>query len=138
MSALLDSVDELYSGVVSEPGDWNDQRFDDWASSLGESSALDKTSSKYVRRVVTAARKLRTFWLSRPDGREGDWRSRVDAALGNRAWRPVLDLSMHELQRDPSYELFERTSDLFRSVNHEPFLDGLGYEAYLETRPRPR
>jgi len=135
MSALLDSVDELFRGVVTEPGEWNDQRFDDWASSLGESSALDKTSSKYVRRVMTSARKLRTFWLSQPGVRQDDWRSRVDVALGNRAWRPVLDLSMYELHRDPSYELFERTSDLFRSVNHEPFLDGAGFEAYLETKP---
>ncbi|MFV2000336.1 MAG: hypothetical protein ACC654_08255 [Acidimicrobiia bacterium] len=136
MSALLDSVDVLYRGVVSEPGEWNDQRFEDWANSLGESSALDKASSKYVRRVMTSARKLRTFWLSQPGSQEDDWRSRVDLALGNRAWRPVLDLSMHELEKDPSYELFERTSDLFRSVNHEPYLDGIGFDAFLETRPR--
>jgi len=137
MSALLDSVDALYRGVVSEPGEWNDQRFEDWANSLGELSALDKASLKYVRRVMTSARKLRTFWLSQPGGQEGDWRSRVDLALGNRAWRPVLDLSTYELQKDPSYELFERTSDLFRSVNHEPYLDGIEFEAFLETRPRP-
>ncbi len=135
MSALLDSVDELYRGVVTEPGEWNDQSFDDWTSSLGDSTALDKTSSKYVRRVMTSARKLRMFWLSQPDGPEDDWRSRVDIALGNRAWRPVLDLSMHELERDPSHELFERTSDLFRSVNREPFLDGAGFEAYLDSKP---
>jgi hypothetical protein len=135
VSALLDSVDVLYSGVVSEPGVWNDQRFEDWANSLGESSTLDKTSSKYVRRVMASARKLRTFWLDQPDGSESDWRSRVDSALGNRAWRPVLDLLMYELKRDPSYELFERTSDLFRSVHHEPYLDGIGYDAFLETMP---
>jgi len=135
VSQLLDSVDALYRGVVTDPDAWNDQHLEDWALSVADSSTLDKTSARYVRRVLASARKLRTFWLSQADGLESDWRSRVDLALGNRAWRPVLDLSMHELQNDPSYELFERTSDLFRSVHRELYLDGIGYQAFLETKP---
>lgn len=137
MSALLDAVEDLYRGVVTEPGEWNDQRFADWSAAVSETDTIDKTSSKYVRRSMTSARKLRTFWLSDPGGTEDEWRSRVDLALGNRAWRPLLDLSMYELEKDPSYELFHRTSGLFRSVNLEPYLDGISYEAFLETRLRP-
>jgi len=131
LSALLDAVDALYSGVVTEPGSWNDRRFEDWSEAIGESSELDKTSVKYVRRVMTSARKLRAFWLDRPVDDETDWQSRVDIALGNRAWRPVLDLSTHLLDVYPSAEVFERASFLFRSVNHEEFLDGVSYDEWM-------
>ncbi|MCL1594186.1 MAG: hypothetical protein M3132_07550 [Actinomycetia bacterium] len=132
MSALLDAVDVLYRGVVSEPGAWNDRRLEDWSETLGEFSELDRASAKYIRRVMTAARKLRAFWSEHPVDEGIDWRSRVDLALGNRAWRPVLDLATYLLSIDPSPEVFERTSILFRTVNHEQFIDGITYEEWIE------
>ncbi len=132
MSTLLDAVDTLYSGVVSEPDAWNEQKFADWSDGLADSAELDRVAAKYVRRVMSASRKLQVFWSERSVDEATDWQSRVDLALGNRAWRPVLDLATHLLSTHPSPEVFEQASVLFRMVNHELFLDGVSYQEWID------
>ena len=132
MSALLDAVDTLYAGVVSEPDAWNEQKFVDWSDGFADSTELDRVAAKYIRRVMSAGRKLQVFWSARLVDETIDWQSRVDLALGNRAWRPVLDLATHLLSTQPSHEAFARASLLFRMVNHELFLDGVSYEEWIE------
>jgi len=134
VNSLLSEVDQLYLGVVCDPEAWNEQRFADWAESAAGGTAIDRVIAKYLRRVLSVARKLQAFWVGQVARPELDWRSRVDLALGPRAWRPVLDLATHLLDAEPSEELFDRTSRLFRLVNNEPYLDGIGYEAWAEDR----
>jgi len=134
VNGLLGEVDQLYLGVVCDPQAWNEQRFADWAESATGSRAIDRIVARYMRRILSVARKLQAFWANQVARPELDWRSRVDLALGPRAWRPVLDLAKHLLDAEPSEELFDRTGRLFRLVNNEPYLDGIGYEAWAEDR----
>ncbi len=129
---LLDDVDRLYEGVVTDPDSWIEQRFIDWSESVISGGEIDREISKHLRRVMATARKLRVFWADRPDRPDLEWRSKVDIALGPRAWRPVLNLATVLLDSDPEEELFKRTAGLFRIVNNAPYLDGIGYEKWSE------
>ena len=129
---LLDEVDRLYSGVVSDPDMWIEQRFVDWSESVSAGGDVDRIAGKYLRRILTTARKLRVFWTESADRRDLDWRSKVDIALGPRAWRPVMDLALALLESDSSEEVFDRSAELFRIVNNQPYLDGIDYEKWSE------
>ncbi len=129
---LLDEVDRLYGGVVTEPEAWSDQRFVDWSEAVAAADGMDRATARHLRRILTTARKLRSFWATAEDRPDLGWRSRVDLALGPRAWRPVLDLASDLLEAEPSEELFERTAELFRVVNNQPYLDGIEYGQWVE------
>lgn len=135
---LLDDVDRLYEGCVMESDRWTEQAFVDWVEGVGTSESIDREVARYVRRCVNAARKLAAFWS---DGDVADppheWRSRVDMALGTRAWRPQLDLAMALLDRTPTPETFEVVSVLFPVVANQPFLDGIDFDEWLENREVP-
>jgi len=135
---VLDEVDQLYRLAVTEPSAVTDQAILDWTDGVAGDSEIDRHGAKYVRRCVNAARKLAAFWSARePAGADPtDWPSRVDLALGVRAWRPQLELARHLLDVSPNTETYDRTAQLFRIVNNEPFLDGLSYEGWLETQQR--
>jgi hypothetical protein len=64
-----------------------------------------------------------------------EWPSRVDLALGVRAWRPQLELARHLLVIAPDRVIYDKAGELFRIVNNEPFLDGMSYEVWLEISP---
>jgi hypothetical protein len=135
VSSLLVEIDVLYEGCVTNPQRWHDQAFADWAEGVSASYDLDRVSARLIRRALTMARKLATFWLDHADvGGTEDWRSRVDRALGPRAWRPQLDLAEHLLATDPDPDVFAVVADLFPVVRNQPYLDGIGYEAWLEGR----
>jgi len=129
---LLDEVDGLYDSVVSDPESWIEQRFIDWSDSISAGGEIDRDVAKRLRRILATARKLRAFWCGHVDRPDLEWRSRVDLALGPRAWRPVMDLAMLLLESDPSEDLFDRAADLFRIVTNQPYLDGIGYEKWSE------
>ncbi|MGI9585732.1 MAG: hypothetical protein ACR2N7_09105 [Acidimicrobiia bacterium] len=131
MSGILDDIDELYEGCVMAPGRWNSQAFADWSEAVAATNELDKQQAKYVRRAITAARKLRDFWMDRTGAAPDDWRSRVDVAMGPRAWRPQLDLAEQLLVTSPSPEAFDRVSTLFPLVMNEPYLDGITYDDWV-------
>lgn len=135
MSGLLEDVDALYCGVVEEPDTWNDQRLGDWIDSVALGYTIDKAIARALRRVLTTAGKLRAFWLAAPDRPDLDWVSKVDLALGPRAWRPVLDLARQVLASDPDPESFERVAELFRVVHNEPFLGGISFETWSRENP---
>jgi hypothetical protein len=128
---ILAAVDRLYEGVVMEPESWNERAFADWAEELAAGD-LSRDQARGVRRCLRMAQRLRAFWV------EGgsvvvaeDWRTRVDVALGPRAWRPTLELARDGLDDEPSPELFELVRERFRSVNSEPWLEGVSYEEWL-------
>ena len=133
---VLDEVDRLYELAVTEPSSVNDQAILDWTEGVAAGSEIDRHSAKYVRRCVNAARKLAAFWSAREPARSHplEWPSRVDLALGVRAWRPQLELAQYLLEAAPGIETYEKVAELFRMVNNEPFLDGVSYEVWTETR----
>jgi hypothetical protein len=138
LSGLLVEIDVLYEGCVTNPRRWREQDFVDWAEGVSVGYDLDRTSAKMIRRALTMARKLAAFWLDHADlGGTDDWRSKVDIALGPRAWRPQLDLAEHLLATDPDPDVFAVVADLFPIVRNQPYLDGIRYEAWLEARPTP-
>ncbi len=131
---VLDEVDQLYELAVTSPASFNDQMIQDWSEGVAGGYEIDRLGAKYVRRCVNIAKKLAAFWSAR-DPVQGDlaeWPSRVDLALGVRAWRPLLELAQHVLDMTPDELTYEKTAELFRIVNNEPFLDGMSYEAWSE------
>ena len=133
---LLSRIDELYRGVVLQPEAWDDSSLSDWldGAALGEDRALSKDLARELRRCVRSAQRMREFWSvidsSRPAD-AGDWRTRVDMALGARAWRPTLAIAQLGLQENPSEDLFEEVRDRFRVVNSERWMDGVDYADWL-------
>lgn len=130
--SLLDEVDELYRAAVLEPDRWSDQTTADWAESLSMSDELDKVAAKHLRRIIRVAEKLQRFWADDPRKADGaiDWKSRVDIALGVRAWRPVLDLGSHLHEEQPDEEIFEVVAELFRVVNNAEWMEGMSYSEW--------
>ena len=134
--SVVEEVDRLYEIAVTAPLSLNDQAIQDWSDGVSVGFELDRQGAKYVRRCLNSARKLASFWAERGSRNEDlmDWRSRVDLALGVRAWRPQLELAQHVLDVAPSYETYDATARLFRLVNNEPFLDDMTYELWLTGR----
>jgi hypothetical protein len=135
MSGILTEVDRLYEGCVTDPHRWHEQAFVDWADTVASGEPLDREAARQVRRIVSVARRLATFWAERdltaaPD----DWRSRVDVALGPRAWRPQLELAEHLLDLSPDEDTFAVVVNLFPLVRNQPFMDGIDYSAWREGR----
>ena len=132
---ILDEVDQLYELAVTSPSSLNDQKIHDWSEGVTGGYEIDRIEAKLIRRCVNVARKLAVFWLARDGGRDDpvEWHSRVDLALGIRAWRPQLELAQHLLEKSLDDVTFNKAAQLFRIVNHEPFLDGMSYEAWRES-----
>ena len=129
---LVGVVEDLYQGVVTDPLKWGEQSFVDWSEAASSEGAINKESARFVRRAMRVAQKLRYFWLNTDNRPEVAWRSKVDLALGPKAWRPVLDLATMQLLSDPSEESFEQVARLFPLVNNESFLDGIEFAAWIE------
>ena len=137
-AALLSRIDALYEGVVTHPEAWDDSILAEWADEAGGAGGdpVPRPAAREVRRCLRSARRLRDFWLdgSGAGAVDGDdWRTRVDVALGGRAWRPTLSLAQMGLQESPSPELFDEVKARFRVVNSERWMDGIDYDAWLET-----
>ena len=132
--SALRAIEHLYESVVMHPDRWNEQAFADWAGeTLGDVTELPREAVREVRRCLRAAQKLQTFWVAAegtPSDHD-DWRSRVDIALGGRAWRPALDLARAGLRDAPSEELFVEVKNRFAVVNSERWMDGVDYEDWL-------
>jgi hypothetical protein len=136
LGALL-SIESLYQAVVTDPEAWGEQAFADWASdAFNDTAGFPKDAIKQIRRSLRAAEKLRTFWAG---GRSvvsdhDDWRTRVDIALGLRAWRPLLDLARIGLEEAPDEELFEQVKERFAVVTSDRWMDGVSFEQWRATR----
>ena len=137
--AALAGVDALYERVVNSPEAWTDAVFEDWAEeALGGGSAPSRDLARELRRCLRAARKMRDFWLDPPPGvpsDAGEWRTRVDVALGIRAWRPLLEIAQAGLRAAPSEELFEETKLRFREVHTERWMEGVSYDEWAREQP---
>lgn len=133
---LLGDIDQLYEVAVTDPTSLHDQAVSDWAESVASNHEIDRVAAKYVRRCLGMSRRLASFWAVRPDtaGDPDDWRSRVDIAFGIRAWRPQLDLAQHLLVGTATHDAYRHVVELFRLINGAPFLDGMSYDEWYETR----
>lgn len=138
MSSLLSDVDSLFEMAVMSPDALTERAITDWFDGVAATDELDKQSAKLVRRLVRTALRLSVFWQAdlRVADVSLDWRTRVDIAMGPRAWRPVLDLALHLLEERPSEDVFEMVGDLFRIVNGEIWLEGASFEAWLHETGR--
>lgn len=131
----LRSIESLYESVVDDPGNWGEQAFADWANdTLVEAIELPKEAVREIRRSLRAAQKLQAFWVNQQStvSDQGDWRSKVDIALGPRAWRPLLDLARIGLSTSPDEELYEQVKARFALVNTDRWMDGISYEEWAE------
>jgi hypothetical protein len=131
---ILRRIDDLYRGAVSSPKAWTDEALAEWADeAFGAGAVPSKATAREVRRCVRAARRLREFWMDPPDRLPtdaGDWRTRVDLALGIRAWRPVLAVAQQGLDEAPSPEIFEEVKRRFREVHGQRWMEGVSFEEW--------
>ncbi|MEN8237786.1 MAG: hypothetical protein ABFR53_01160 [Actinomycetota bacterium] len=134
MSDRVRTVEALYEAVVTDPSRWNEQMFVDWTETVDTDGSLSKVEAKYVRRALRAAQSLRGFWLEAQDRPDLRWESRVDLAMGPKAWRPVLDLAEIQLHNSRTEDSFVEVARLFRLVNHEEFLDGIDFDEWRQTQ----
>ena len=128
--SALRSIEQLYEAVVDDPHRWNEQAFVDWATeTLGEANELPRDAQRQIRRSLRAAQRLQAFWASDPStvSDHDDWQSKVDIALGARAWRPLLDLARVGLETAPSEELFDQVKETFSLVNSDRWMDGVSF-----------
>ncbi len=134
MSDRVRAVEGLYEAVVTDPGQWNDQMFVDWVEAVASDGPPSRAEAKYVRAAMRMAQRLRDFWLASVPRPDIEWESKVDIALGPRAWRPVLDLAQIQLDELRTEESFAEVTRLFRLVNHEEFLDGIDFYEWDQTQ----
>lgn len=133
MSGLVSDIASMYQGCVMEPAAWHDQMFVDWSEAVAANHELDRIVAKGVRRSVAIGRRLATFWAAADtDAAPPEWRSRVDVALGPRAWRPMLLVAEQVLERNRDEETFDQVVELFAVVNNQPFLDGVTYDEWRD------
>lgn len=116
------------------PEAWNEQSFADWADdTLVDAADLPREAVREVRRCLRAAQQLQAFWAKSEHtvSDHDDWRSRVDIALGPRAWRPTLHLAQLGLDNAPSEELFLEVKERFAVVYSERWMDGIDFEDWI-------
>jgi hypothetical protein len=134
MSGRVTAVEALYEAVVTDPGSWSEQMFVDWSDSVVADGPVSKDEAKYVRRAMRIAQKLLAFWIDAPVRPDLGWASRVDLALGPRAWRPVLELAEAQLRDSRSEEAFTDVACLFPLVNGDEFLDGMNFDDWKDSQ----
>jgi hypothetical protein len=130
---LLHRIDDLYESVVTQPGQWTDDVLADWAADATAGAVPPKPVAREIRRCLRTAIKLRDFWLRdevRPDD-HGDWRSRVDLAMGPRAWRPPLDIARMGLDEAPTEALFLEVQKRFRVVYNDRWMEESSFSEWL-------
>ena len=130
---LLRAIESLYESVVTDPDAWGEQAFADWANdTLGETGDVSKDARKHIRRGLRAAQKLQAFWETGATSvsDHDDWQTKVDIALGVRAWRPLLDLAQVGLSESPDPELFEQVKERFAVVTQDRWMEGVDYEQW--------
>lgn len=133
---LLGAIESLYESVVTDPESWGEQAFTGWVSeALIDAGTVSKDARREVRRSLRAAQKLRDFWTSGSEVSDhDDWRSRVDIALGARAWRPLLDLARIGLEEAPDEELFEQVKERFAVVTSDRWMEGITFDQWRTSR----
>ena len=126
----------MYETAVSFPEHWNESAAAEWAEELFVMRAPEPEVLRHIRRAVRMSLKLAEFWRDPPESMTldtGEWRARVDIALGARAWRPVLDTARIGLASSPTEELFTEAKNLFRVVHHSFWMEGVSYREWLES-----
>jgi hypothetical protein len=133
---LVRSLDELYRTAAAEPASWSEGSAAEWASEVFVEPP-PRPVARHVRAALRMSVKLAAFWRDPPAGvpaDSGDWVTRVDLALGARAWRPLLEVARHGLDETPTEELFEEVKERFRVVHNQHWMDGIDYEEWRQER----
>jgi hypothetical protein len=136
MSDRVAAVESLYEAVVTDPERWNEQMFVDWMDTIDTDGSLTRAEAKFIRRALRVAETLRAFWFEARDRPDLGWESRVDLALGPKAWRPVLDLAESQLSTSRTEECFQDVVRLFPLVNGGGFLDGIDFDEWTQAQKR--
>lgn len=100
---------------------------------MAEASQIDRETGRELRRVMRSAQKLRRFWEAPPETvppDHGDFRTRVDIALGVAAWRPLLEIARHGLEVAPDPELFDDAKERFRVVTGDRWMEETSFEEW--------
>ena len=129
---LLARIDGLYEAVVMDPGEWTDDALAEWAAEATGVDQPSKPVARELRKCLRVAQKMRTFWqddVERPDD-HGDWRTRVDLALGPRAWRPTLEIARIGLDEAPTEELFDEVRQRFRVVYSDRWMEEVTFSEW--------
>jgi hypothetical protein len=134
VSGLVSTVEALYEAVATDPASWNEQMFVDWMDAVVSDGPVSKDEAKYVRRALRIAQRLHAFWVDAPVRPDLGWESRVDLALGPKAWRPVLELAETQLRNTRSEEAFTDVACLFPLVNGDEFLEGMNFEDWRDSQ----
>lgn len=132
---LVRQIDALYEIAVTAGLSADDAAV--WLEDLAVEPP-PRSALRHLRSAVRLSLKLAAFWSDPPPGVPDatDWRTKVDIALGAKAWRPGLDLTMSELKQSPSLELFDEVGLRFRLVHNQPWLDHIAYDEWLGTHHR--
>jgi hypothetical protein len=131
---VLSAMDRLLESVAMSPDAWNEQALEDWASET-MMAVTDRDVAKEVRRLLRIAVRIRDHWMEPDRPGPADWRSRVDIAVAGRGWRPSLGVARLGLEAAPCPELFEEVRHRFRTVNHEPWMEGVAFEEWIVGNP---
>ncbi|MDP8957817.1 MAG: hypothetical protein M3N51_01125 [Actinomycetota bacterium] len=139
---FLEELDRMFEAAVMQPAQQGDEDLLSWGERLlverHETARLDRAVPRSVRRAARSAVKLRRHWLDRSgEDAAADWRSRVDEALGGRAWLPGLQLAQWGLEAEPSHQLFEEVQERFGWCYLRPWMEGVDFEEYLAARREP-
>ena len=128
------AIDDLYRRAVEHPRDVDEPLLSEWAESAAEATGHDRDQAKVVRRAIRTARKLARYWIEHDPSALPDWRNGVDETLGGRGWQAQLDTLRFSLDQTPGPELFELVKKQHRVVHFGEWMEGVGYEEWLESR----
>ncbi len=136
MSALdaVGAIDDLYRRAVADSDAVTEAMLAGWMEESAESLAGDREQAKAMRRAVRTARKLAAYWSERDADSLPHWRNGVDEALGGRGWQAQLDVLRAGLETRPDPELFAAVQERHRAVHFTEWMEGVGFEEWLETR----
>ena len=127
----------MYEAAVTDPERWGEGPATEWADELFATRTPERETAKYIRRAIRVSLKLAEFWRDPPESVPadvGEWQTRVDIALGARAWRPVLETARIGLRNAPTEELFAEVKRRFRVVHHSFWMEDVSYLEWLDTR----
>jgi hypothetical protein len=135
---VLDAIDELYRRAVEDPESIGDDELAGWLADVadvadGAGAAVDRVLVREAAKAARRSRRIARYWsdAGRDPGRLPDWRNGVDEAVGAAAWQPSLAIARRGLETEPDPDIYDTVRELFRTVNFQPWMEGVSYEEYL-------
>lgn len=135
-ASALRAVDELYRRAVEEAPLVDDEWLAHWLSETADAlgDRVDAVIARSVRTAARRARRLARYWSAHDPARLPDWRNGVDEVFGAAGWQPALAVARRGLELEPTPEAFLEVQERFRAVHFRPWMEGVSFEEYLESR----